>query len=126
MDFCFQFFVGLSRKNPNHAWLVFFHKLMLVGFFFSEYPTEKELFESLNNGTQDKVWLLNCLSKLDTDPDSTVIVREAKTDVKIGADIKVPRKINKDEQLYKTCYANWFNETGQTSENMMDKIKASC
>ena len=84
------------------------------------------MFESLNNGTQDKVWLLNCLSKLDTDPDSTVIVREAKTDVKIGADIKVPPKINKDEELYKTCYANWFNETGQTSENMMDKIKASC
>ena len=84
------------------------------------------MFESLNNGTQDKVWLLNCLSKLDTDPDSTVIVREAKTDVKIGADIKVPRKIIKDEELYKTCYANWFNETGQTSENMMDEIKASC
>lgn len=84
------------------------------------------MIESLNNGTQDKVWLLNCLPKLDSDPGSTVIVGEAKTDVKIGADIQVPRKINKDEELYKTCYANWFNETGQTSENMMDKIKASC
>jgi len=84
------------------------------------------LIESLNNGTQDKVWLLNCLPKPDSDPDSTVIVGQAKTDVKIGADIQVPGKINKDEELYKKCYANWLNETGQTSENMMDKIKASC
>ena len=92
--------------------------------FFSEYPTERELIESLNNGTQDKVWLLNCLPN--SDPDSTVIVGQAKTDVKIGADVQVPGKINKDEELYKKCYANWFNETGQASENMTDKIKASC
>ena len=84
------------------------------------------MIDSLNNGTQDKVWLLNCLPKPDSDPGSTVIIGEAKTDLKIGANIKVPWKINQDQEMYKTCYANWFNETGQTSENMMDKIKASC
>ena len=73
-------------------------------FFVTEYSTEKELFESLENGVEDKIWLFEC----GEGTDFTIVDVLEKEVPYIGVGVKMPEP--RDYEKFMDCLRNKINE----------------
>ena len=73
-------------------------------FFVTEYSTEKELFDSLENGVEDKIWLFEC----GEGTDFTIVDFLEKEVPYIGVGVKMPK--SRDYEKFMDCLRN--NITG--------------
>lgn len=94
--------------------------------FFSEYQTERELFENLSNENLDKVWLLNCSSH---NHHPILIVDDAGENVAIGAEVQVihgENRNNEDLQNFTNCLMKkWEERNKKTSPNALARYNVS-
>lgn len=74
--------------------------------FVAEYATESELFDSLKNRQQDKIWLFDCKSKADFD---FLIVGAHEDSPVIGIEIQMPTSRRRDDGdgKFDACLINW-------------------
>lgn len=72
-------------------------------FFVTEYSTEKELFESLENGVEDYIWLFGCGEETDFTI-VNVLIKEAPY---IGVGVQMPK--SRDYKKFMDCLRNKTN-----------------
>lgn len=83
--------------------------------FFAEYPTESDLFESLEDGKVDKIWLFDC-QKNRTERDF-MIVKVFGVSPVIGAETKLARSKPKMEIMFDRCLKAWAENKKGDDDN---------
>ncbi|KAJ7351045.1 hypothetical protein OS493_037108 [Desmophyllum pertusum] len=98
------------------------------GAILKEYSTESDLFQSLQDGTVDKIWLFDCKEngiKQDFMIVNRLDVTRGKAPV-VGVEIKLPEYKNRLKKVLDQCLRKWArNETADEAEESFLKQVAS-